>query len=103
MPKLADAMEARISSHIAERKARPTQKLRKEQRAPAPSTPQSAAKTATQSNCGNPKVRSYLEKGISELQGLHELLLSNEVDTDVLADFRDALSRVRNTAWAAQQ
>jgi hypothetical protein len=30
-------------------------------------------------------------------------LLSNEVDPDVLADFRDALNRVRNTAWAAQQ
>jgi hypothetical protein len=44
-----------------------------------------------------------LEKGISELQGLHELLLSNEVDPDVLADFRDALNRVRNTAWATQQ
>jgi hypothetical protein len=30
-------------------------------------------------------------------------LLSNEVDPDVLADFRDALNRIRNTAWAAQQ
>jgi hypothetical protein len=48
-------------------------------------------------------VRSRLEKGISELQGLHKLLLSSEVDADVLADFRAALNRVRNTAWAAQQ
>jgi len=31
------------------------------------------------------------------------LLLSSEVDPDVLADFRDALNRVRNTAWAAHQ
>jgi hypothetical protein len=31
------------------------------------------------------------------------LLLSSDVDPDVLADFRDALNRVRNTAWAAQQ
>ena len=44
-----------------------------------------------------------MEKGISELQGLHELLLSSEVDPDVLADFRNALNRVRNAAWAAQQ
>jgi len=48
-------------------------------------------------------VRSRLEKGISELQGLHKLLLSSDVDPDVLADFREALNRVRNTAWAAQQ
>ena len=96
-------MEVRSSSPIAGRKATPTQKLRKEQRAPAPSTPQSAAKTATQPNPGDPNVGWHLEKGISELQGLHELLLSNEVDPDVLADFRDALNRVRNTAWATQQ
>ena len=31
------------------------------------------------------------------------MLLSSEVDPDVLSDFRDALNRVRNTAWAAQQ
>lgn len=48
-------------------------------------------------------VRSRLEKAISELQGLHELLLSSDLDPDVLADFRDSLNRVRNTAWAAQQ
>ena len=50
-------------------------------------------------------VRSRLEKAISELQGVHKLLLSSnsDVDPDVLADFRDALNRVRNTAWAAQQ
>jgi hypothetical protein len=52
---------------------------------------------------GNLSVRSHLEKGISELQGLHKLLLSTEVDPDVLAAFRDALNRVRNTAWAAQE
>ena len=46
---------------------------------------------------------SRLEKAISELQALHELLLSGEVDPRILEDFRDALNRVRNTAWAAQQ
>jgi len=48
-------------------------------------------------------VRSRLAKAIAELQGLHRLLLSSEVAPDVLEDFRDALNRVRNTAWAAQQ
>ncbi len=48
-------------------------------------------------------VPSRLEKGISELQGLHEVLLSGDLDPHVLADFRDALNRVRNAAWAAQQ
>jgi len=48
-------------------------------------------------------VPSRLEKAIEELQGLHELLLSGDLDSHILADFRDALNRVRNTAWAAQQ
>jgi hypothetical protein len=47
--------------------------------------------------------RSRLEEAISELQRLHELLHSGELDSQILADFRDALNRVRNTAWAAQQ
>lgn len=38
-----------------------------------------------------------------ELLGLHDLLLTNEVDPNLLADFRDALNRVRNSAWAAQR
>lgn len=46
---------------------------------------------------------SPLEKAIAELQGLHELLLSGDVDPRILADVRAALNRVRNTAWAAQQ
>jgi hypothetical protein len=48
-------------------------------------------------------VRSRLEKAISELQALHELLHTGELNPQILADFRDALNRVRNTAWAAQQ
>jgi hypothetical protein len=46
---------------------------------------------------------SHLEKAIVELQRLHEVLLSGDLDPHILADFRDALNRVRNTAWAAQQ
>jgi hypothetical protein len=48
-------------------------------------------------------VPSRLEKAIEELQRLHEMLLSGDLDSHILADFRDALNRVRNTAWAAQQ
>jgi hypothetical protein len=48
-------------------------------------------------------VRTRLEKAIPELQGLQELLLSDDLDPHVLADFRDAVNRVRNTAWVAQQ
>jgi hypothetical protein len=52
---------------------------------------------------GSLNVRSRLEKAISELQALQQLLLSGDLDPHVLADFRDALNRVRNSAWAAQQ
>jgi len=44
-----------------------------------------------------------LENAIIELLALQELLAADEVDTHVLSDFRDALNRVRNTAWAVQQ
>ena len=40
---------------------------------------------------------------ISELGSLLELLRCDDLDPRVLGDFRDALNRVRNTAWAAQQ
>jgi hypothetical protein len=38
-----------------------------------------------------------------ELQRLHEILLAGDLEPRVLTDFRDALSRVRTVAWAAQQ
>jgi hypothetical protein len=46
---------------------------------------------------------SPLEQAIVELQRLHEVLLSGDLEPRVLADFRDALNRVRTAAWAAQQ
>jgi len=50
------------------------------------------------------EVSQRLEKVIAELRNLHELLLSGEgLDARILTDFRDALNRVRNTAWSAQQ
>jgi hypothetical protein len=77
-----------------------TRKLKKEQSA---SPPHAAAQSETRPTVGDPNVRSRLKNGISEIQGLHNLLLSSNVDADVLADLRDALNRVRNTAWVAQQ
>lgn len=103
MSKLADAMKARSSSRIAGPKPAPARKLKKEKSAPASSTSQPMTKAANRPQVGDPTVRTHLEKGIGELLGLHDLLLTNEVDPNVLADFRDALNRVRNTAWAAQQ
>jgi hypothetical protein len=48
-------------------------------------------------------VSERLAIAIAELRALQEPLLTAEVDSRVLADFRDALNRIRNTAWAAQQ
>jgi hypothetical protein len=48
-------------------------------------------------------VSERLANAIAELRALQEPLLTAEVDARVLADFRDALNRIRNTAWAAQQ
>jgi hypothetical protein len=46
---------------------------------------------------------STLEQAIVELQRLHEILLAGDLEPRVLADFQDALNRVRTAAWAAQQ
>jgi hypothetical protein len=47
--------------------------------------------------------RSRLEQAIVELQQLDEILLSGNLEPHILAEFRDALNRVRNAAWVAQQ
>ncbi len=44
-----------------------------------------------------------LESAIQDLKSLQQVLLSGDLDAQVLTDFRDALNRIRNTAWAAQQ
>jgi hypothetical protein len=48
-------------------------------------------------------VSKRLKSVITELRPLQKLLVNEKVDPRVLTDFRDALNRVRNTAWAAQQ
>jgi hypothetical protein len=52
---------------------------------------------------GGSNARSRLEQAIVELLRLDEVLLSGTLESSILADFRDALNRVRNVAWAAQQ
>ncbi|HLB87916.1 MAG TPA: hypothetical protein VJK29_09715 [Terriglobales bacterium] len=55
-------------------------------------------------SAGAVSVSHRLEKAITELRGLQELLLSGEgLEPSILTDFRDALNRIRNTAWSAQQ
>ena len=44
-----------------------------------------------------------LKAAITELGGIQSLLAVGELDTRILTDFRDAVNRVRNTAWAAYQ
>ena len=46
---------------------------------------------------------ALLKEAVVELQRLHKVLLAGGLEPRVLADFRDALSRVRTVAWAAQQ
>ncbi len=48
-------------------------------------------------------VAERVSRAIQELKALQDPLLSGEVDPQTLTDFRDALNRVRNIAWAAQQ
>jgi hypothetical protein len=50
-----------------------------------------------------PTDASPLQQAIVELQRLHGVLLAGDLEPRVLKDFRDALSRVRTVAWAAQQ
>jgi hypothetical protein len=44
-----------------------------------------------------------LKAAIAELGGIQSLLLAGELDPRILSDFRDAVNRIRNTAWAAYQ
>jgi hypothetical protein len=44
-----------------------------------------------------------LKTAIEEIGGIQSLLVAGELDPRILADFRDAVNRVRNTAWAAYQ
>ncbi len=50
------------------------------------------------------KVSPRLQRITEELREIHEALLSGaDLDGRILTDFRDAMNRVRNTAWVMQQ
>ena len=105
---MKDQGSAAKTNQTKERKAA-GRKVRLESGSSAPSNPEVAAPRTEVAaprkrlKPGGPNVKSGLKKGISELQGLDRLLLSSDIDADVLADLRGALNRVRNTAWVAQQ
>jgi hypothetical protein len=44
-----------------------------------------------------------LQSATSELHEVEALLASADLDARILSDFRDAVNRVRTTAWATQQ
>jgi len=92
-----------MADRSKDRKASPARKVKMEQSASAPPTSRGKEKAELQPKTDSPAVPSRLEQTISELQGLHELFLSGDLDPRILADFRDALNRVRTSAWAAQQ
>lgn len=52
---------------------------------------------------GETGIAKQVTRAITELKALQEPILSGEVAPEVLEEFRDALNRVRNSAWAAQQ
>lgn len=44
-----------------------------------------------------------LQSATSELHEVEALMASADLDARILSDFRDAVNRVRTTAWATQQ
>lgn len=44
-----------------------------------------------------------LQSATNELHEVEALMASADLDARILADFRDAVNRVRTTAWATQQ
>lgn len=48
-------------------------------------------------------VSAHIEKTMTDLLNVHELIVTGEVEPHILENFRDALNRVRTAAWAASQ
>ena len=70
-------------------------------------SPSNSLRTPAELECTSQRDRECIAgrvaSAISELRNLQDLLLNDEVDPRLLTDFRDALNRTRNTAWAVQQ
>lgn len=82
------------AAQVTRRKAGKIPKPKSEPIAPASSAAQVVAQSATALRLSEWNLRSRLEKGLTELQGLHGLLLSSEADPDVLTDLRDFVEGV---------
>ena len=53
---------------------------------------------------GNASISRKLQNVTNELRQIQDLLTSQAgIDPRILSDFRDAVNRVRNTAWAVEQ
>jgi hypothetical protein len=92
-----------MEDRSAGRKASHTRKLKKKQTELGPTTRQVISHKGTEQKAGGVNLPSRFEKAISQIQGLNDLLLSEDLDPRILTDFRDALNRLRTAAWAAQQ
>ncbi len=56
------------------------------------------------SSAGDGSIAVRLQHVTNELRQIQDLLTSEqEVDARMLTDFRDAVNRIRNTAWALEQ
>lgn len=62
-----------------------------------------AGRPAAAAPAPNAGLAARLEKVTAELDTMDKAMQSGAVNPEVLADFRDAVSRVRTTAWALQQ
>jgi hypothetical protein len=49
------------------------------------------------------KVAERLQSVTAELRDIENMLIHEKLDSSVLTDFRDAVNRVRTTAWAVAQ
>ncbi|MDP9263729.1 MAG: PilZ domain-containing protein [Acidobacteriota bacterium] len=49
------------------------------------------------------EIGQRLQKASAEVRHLEEMLLSEDVDAEVLGEFREALGHARHSAWAVQQ
>jgi hypothetical protein len=70
-------------------------------------SPSNILRTPAELECTSQRDRECIAgrvaSAISELRNLEDLLLNDDLDPRLLTDFRDALNRTRNTAWAVQQ
>jgi hypothetical protein len=68
------------------------------------STPPQLEKAVSSSSGVNASISVRLQSVTNELRQIQDLLaLEREFDPRILADFRDAVNRVRNTVWGLEQ